>query len=76
MEQSYAVIGESEGYPTLYHMNQTRARAEKLSQRREAAQGRPCFVVPMSEWHKNPLTALRQAEAVRFKERTAESPGR
>lgn len=66
MEQRYAVIGESEGYPTLYHMNQGRAQAESLCQRREAMIRRPCFVVPMADWHRDPLLALRQAEAARF----------
>jgi len=37
MEERYAVIGESEGYPTLYHMNQTKTNAEKLRERREAS---------------------------------------
>ncbi len=63
MEQHYAVIGESEGYPTLYHMNQTRANAERLRQRREATTGRLCFVVPMRAWFANPLTALHEAVA-------------
>ena len=63
MEQHYAVIGESEGYPMLYHMNQTWANAERLRQRREAATGRLWFVVPMGAWFANPLTALHEAVA-------------
>src|SRR5262245_36346391 len=43
----YAVIGRSENYPTLYHMNQTSVNAERLRARREAATGRPCYVVTM-----------------------------
>ncbi len=65
MEQHYAVIGESEGYPTLYHMNQTWANAERLRQRREATTGRSCFVVPMRAWFANPLAALHEAVAAR-----------
>jgi hypothetical protein len=61
----FAVIGRSEAYPMLYHMNQTRPDAERLRQRREAAIKRPCFVVPMGEWEANPLTALQEAEAAR-----------
>lgn len=62
----YAVIGRSEGAPTLYHMNQKKVNAERLQQRRERASGEPCFVVPMAQWHANPRTALQQAEAARF----------
>ena len=61
-ESHYAVIGRSETYPTLYHMNQTRPNAERLRQRREAASKRPCFVVAMEAWAANPLTALQDAE--------------
>lgn len=64
-ELQYAVIGRSDTYPTLYHMNQTRPNAERLRERREAASKRPCFVVAMKEWEANPLTALREAEAAR-----------
>ncbi len=76
MEPSYAVIGESAGWPTLYHMNQSSANAEKLRKRREEALGRPCFVVLMSAWHKDPLAALRKAETARFTEQTSQSPDR
>ncbi len=65
MEERYAVIGESEGLPTLYHMNQTKTNAEKLRKRREAAISRPCFIVQMSAWFADPLQALRRAEAGR-----------
>lgn len=68
MEERYAVIGESEGYPVLYHMNQARPQAESLRQRRQAAIGRPCFVVPMAAWLRDPLQALRRAEAARVRE--------
>lgn len=61
----YAVIGRSENYPTLYHMNQTPTNAERLRARREAATGRPCYVVAMPAWEANPLTALTNAEAER-----------
>jgi hypothetical protein len=64
-EARYAVIGESEGYPTLYHMDQTATRAEQLRKRREAAIGQPCFVVPMAEWHADPRGALRTAQGRR-----------
>lgn len=47
-EPRYAVIGESEGYPVLYHIDQTPLIAEQLRKRREGAIGRPCFVVPMA----------------------------
>ncbi len=64
-ETRFAVIGESEGYPILYHMNQTRPSAEQLRQRREAAIGQPCFIVPMAAWHADPLGALREARGAR-----------
>jgi hypothetical protein len=48
MDERYAVIGESEGYPVLYHMNQTPLIAEQLRKRREALISRPCFIVPMA----------------------------
>jgi len=64
-EPRYAVIGESEGDPILYHMNQTHPSAEQLRQRREAAVGQPCFIVPMSAWHADPLGALREAQGAR-----------
>lgn len=66
MAERYAVIGESEGYPTLYHMDLTRATAESLRVRREVAINRPVFVVPMGAWHANPLAALKEAEIARF----------
>ncbi len=65
MEGRYAVIGESEGYPILYHMNQTRLIAEQLRVRREAVVGRPCFVVPMAAWFADPMAALRGAQGDR-----------
>ncbi len=68
MEERYAVIGESEGYPVLYHMNQKRPIAEQLRKRREAIISRPCFIVPMSAWFADPLRALRRAEAARLRE--------
>ncbi len=58
----FAVIGESEGYPVLYHMNQKPLIAEQLRKRREGAIGRPCFVVPMAAWFADPLGALREAQ--------------
>ncbi len=61
----YAVVGWSETYPILYHMNQTGPHAEQLRERREAAIKRPCFVVAMTAWAANPLTALQDAEAAR-----------
>jgi hypothetical protein len=67
-DERYAVIGESEGYPVLYHMNQAQPQAESLRKRREATVGRPCFVVPMAAWFADPLQALRQAEAARLHE--------
>ncbi|MDQ6832441.1 MAG: hypothetical protein M3008_03490 [Chloroflexota bacterium] len=64
-EARYAVIGESEGYPVLYHMNQARPQAESLRKRREATVGQPCFVVPMAAWFADPLGALREAQGIR-----------
>jgi len=64
-EARFAVIGESEGYPILYHMNQTRPSAEQLRQRREKAIGQPCFIVPMAAWLSDPLGALREAQGAR-----------
>jgi len=64
-ESRYAVIGESEGYPILYHMNQTAKAAEQLRKRRETITGQPCFVVLMSAWHADPLDALRKAQGMR-----------
>jgi hypothetical protein len=61
----FAVIGRSENYPTLYHMNQTRVNAERLRARREAATGNPCYIVPMLAWNTNPLAALTAAESER-----------
>ena len=68
----YAVIGRSENYPTLYHMNQTAVNAERLRARRETATGHPCYVVAMPAWNANPLAALTAAEA----ERTDRQQGR
>jgi len=68
MEERYAVIGESAGYPVLYHMNQTKTHAEKLRERREAALSQPCFIVPMAAWLADPLQALRWAEAARLRD--------
>ncbi len=65
MEERYAVIGESEGYPVLYHMNQNRRIAEQLRKRREALISRPCFIVPMAAWLSDPLGALRAAQGGR-----------
>ncbi len=67
-EERYAVIGESENYPVLYHMNQKRLIAEQLRKRREAIIGQPCFVVPMAAWLADPLQALRRAEAALLRE--------
>ncbi len=67
-EERYAVIGESEGYPVPYHMNQKPLIAEQLRKRREAIIGHPCFVVPMAAWLADPLQALRRAEAARLRE--------
>ncbi len=64
-KERYAVIGESEGYPLLYHMDQTAKAAEQLRVRREAVVGRSCFVVPMSAWFADPLGALRGAQGAR-----------
>jgi len=61
-EERYAVIGESEGYPVLYHMNQRPLIAEQLRKRRETTIGQPCFVVPMAAWLADPLQALHRAE--------------
>lgn len=68
MDERYAVIGESEGYPMLYHMDQTPLIAEQLRKRREALISRPCFIVPMAAWLADPLRALRGAEAARLQE--------
>ncbi len=68
MDERYAVIGESEGYPVLYHMDQTPLIAEQLRKRREALISRPCFIVPMAAWLTDPLRALRRAEAARLQE--------
>ncbi len=65
VEELYAVIGESENYPILYHMNQKQAQAEHLRKRREESINQPCFIVPMSAWLTNPLRALRQAQTER-----------
>ncbi len=65
MEERYAVIGESEGYPVLYHRNQTWLIAEQLRQRREARGGQPCFTVLMSAWFADPMGALRGAQGTR-----------
>ena len=62
-DRHYAVIGRSESQPTLYHMNQSPANAERLRRRREAATGQPCFVVTLAEWLANPLAAIQRAEA-------------
>ncbi|MDQ2783635.1 MAG: hypothetical protein M3Y58_01385 [Chloroflexota bacterium] len=62
-ERHFAVIGRSEGQPTLYHMNQSPANAERLRQRREAATGQPCYVVPLAEWLEDALGALQRIEA-------------
>jgi len=67
MEERYAVIGESEGEPVLYHMNQKRLIAERLRVRREVLISRPCFIVPMAAWLADPLQALRQAEGARLR---------
>ncbi len=61
----YAVIGRSDADPTLYHMNLSWVRAVYLRARREAATGRPCYVVPMAAWHRNPLDALQWTERER-----------
>ncbi len=65
MEERCAVIGESEGYPILYHMNQKYLIAEQLRKRREAITGQQCFVVPMTVWLADPLIALREAQGMR-----------
>ncbi len=64
-EPRYAVIGESEGYPVLYHMNQKHLITEQLRKRREAIIRQPCFVVPMAAWFADPLGALREAQGTR-----------
>ena len=64
-EPRYAVIGESEGYPILYHMNQTAQAAERLRARREVSIGQSCFVVPLSAWLADPLGTLREAQGTR-----------
>ncbi len=64
-ETRFAVIGESEGYPILYHMNQTRPSAEQLRVRREAAVEQPCFIVPMAAGLSDPRGALREAQGTR-----------
>jgi hypothetical protein len=61
----YAVIGRSDEDPTLYHMNLPWVRADYLRARREAATGRPCYVIPMAAWHHDPLAALQRAERAR-----------
>ncbi len=68
MDVRYAVIGESEGYPVLYHMHQKRPIAEQLRKHREALIARLCFIVPMAAWLTDPLRALRGAEAARLAE--------
>ena len=62
-----AVIGESEGYPSLYHMNQTRPSAEQLHVRREAAVGSPVLSCRLS-----PGCRTRAAHCGRHKERAGE----
>jgi hypothetical protein len=64
-DRQYAVIGRSEGQPTLYHMNQSRVNAERLRQRREASTGQPCYIVPLADWLADALMALQQAEGTR-----------
>ncbi len=64
-EPRYAVIGESEGDPVLYHGNHKYPIAERLRKWREEAIGQPCFVVPMAAWFADPLGALREAQGVR-----------
>jgi hypothetical protein len=66
----YAVIGRSENYPLLYHMNQPPLQAEQLRARREAATGRPCYIVTMAAWETDPRAALQAAEMVRARVRT------
>jgi len=61
----YAVIGRSDADPTLSHMNLPWVRAEDLRARREAATGRPCYVIPMDAWHRAPLAVLQRAERER-----------
>ncbi len=62
----YAVVGHSEGDPTVYHMDQTRERAERLRERREAATGQPCFIVPMVDGQADPSGARKRAQAERL----------
>jgi hypothetical protein len=62
----YAVIGRSDDEPVLYHMNLSWVRADSLRARREAATGRPCFVIPMAAWHHDAGAALLRAEQARF----------
>jgi hypothetical protein len=62
----YAVIGRSDDEPVLYHMNLSWAHADSLRVRREAATGRPCFIVPMATWHHDAGAALHRAEQERF----------
>jgi hypothetical protein len=62
----YAVIGRSDDEPVLYHMNLPWVRADSLRARREAAIGRPCFIVPMAAWHHDASAALHRAERERF----------
>ena len=65
----YAVIGRSDrNEPTLYHLNQPSAQAERLRAQREATIGQACYVVTMAAWQANPLAALQRAEAERFGE--------
>ncbi len=62
----YAVVGRSEGDPTVYHMEQTRERAERLRERREAATGQPRSIVPLVDWQADPSGALKRAQAERL----------
>jgi hypothetical protein len=62
----YAVIGRFEDEPIIYHMNLPWVRADHLRVRREAAIGRPCYVVPMAASHHDPRAALQRAEQERF----------
>lgn len=64
-DRRYAVIGRSDDEPTLYHMNVPWVRADQLRARRETLTGRPCYVIPMSAWHRDPLAALQRAERER-----------
>ncbi len=58
MDERYAAIGESEGYPVLHHMNQRPLIAKQLRKRRGALIARPCFVVPMTARLADPLQAI------------------